>query len=124
VQWQLSCGQIATARLPWSVSSGENCATIRARVKSARQYQWERFTKLNKPTKLVNDDMGPGEVQTFRRLDEQSRQLMKAASQQLELSVYNRRLKLVHAIADLAGDAQLGIYHLMEVLRYRSRSIQ
>jgi magnesium chelatase family protein len=108
-----------------NLSGGESSATIRARVEAARQYQWERFAKLNKPTILVNGDMGPGEVQTFCKLDEQGRQLMKAASQQLELSAraYHRVLKLARTIADLAGDAQLGTYHLAEALQYRPRTM-
>jgi magnesium chelatase family protein len=66
--------------------------------------------------------MGPGEVQTFRQLDEQSRQVIKAALQQLEPSAcaYYRALQLagspLGAIADLAGNAQLRTYHRAKAL--------
>jgi magnesium chelatase family protein len=96
---------------------------IRARVEAACQIRRECFVRLNEPNVLVNGDMGPAEVQTFCKLDEQNRQLMKAASQQLELSAraYHRVLKLARTIADLAGEVQIGNYHLAEALQYRPR---
>jgi magnesium chelatase family protein len=78
---------------------------------------------------LVNGDMGPDEAQAFCKLDEQSRQLIKAASQQLELSAcaYHRVLKLAGspsgAIADLAGEESIRPLDLAEAFQYWPRNL-
>ena len=61
---------------------GESSAAIRARVEKARAIQRERFkhTGDHKGAPLqVNADMGPAEVRTFCELNEQGKQLMRAA---------------------------------------------
>ena len=42
-----------------SLDGGESSAAIRARGKTARAVQAERFTKLGKANMLVNGEMGP-----------------------------------------------------------------
>jgi magnesium chelatase family protein len=108
-----------------SLDSGETSASIRQRVEAARHVQIERFTYLNKPNILVNGDMGPAEVQTFCQLDEAGRNLMRAASQQMNLSAraYHRVLKLARTIADLAGERVILPNHLAEALQYRPREV-
>ncbi len=68
--------------------------------------------------------MGPAEVQTFCPLDDQGKNLMRAATQQMDLSAraYHRVLKLARTIADLAGEERIQVPHLAEALQYRPRS--
>jgi magnesium chelatase family protein len=67
--------------------------------------------------------MRPAEVRKFCELDEASRNLMKSASMQLQLSAraYHRVLKLSRTIADLAGCEKITSSHLAEALQYRPR---
>jgi magnesium chelatase family protein len=108
-----------------ALDGGETSATIRSRVEQARVSQAARFAALNKPSMLVNGDMGPAEVQTFCALDEPGRNLMRTAMQQMNLSAraYHRVLKLSRTIADLAGEIQLQPAHLAEALQYRPREL-
>jgi magnesium chelatase family protein len=67
--------------------------------------------------------MHPAEVRKFCELDETGRNLMKAASQQLQLSArsYHRILKLARTIADLAGSEKILPQHLAEAIQYRPK---
>jgi magnesium chelatase family protein len=105
---------------------GEPSHTIQIRVETARDRQRERFKApeggfANGVT--CNADMRPAEVRKFCELDEASRNLMKSASMQLQLSAraYHRVLKLARTIADLAGCEMIASSHLAEALQYRPR---
>jgi magnesium chelatase family protein len=89
----------------------------------ARQVQTQRFATLNKPNVLINGDMGPAEVQRFCQLDETSRNLMRSAMQQMNLSAraYHRVLKLARTIADLDRSEPIHVQHIAEALQYRPR---
>lgn len=99
---------------------GEDSATIRERVITARTVQADRFrgTALH-----TNADMGAAEVRQFCRIDSAGESLMRAAMRQLQLSAraYHRVLKLARTIADLGGAEQIGPAHLAEALQYRPR---
>lgn len=99
---------------------GEDSATIRERVITARTVQADRFrgTALH-----TNADMGAAEVRRFCRIDSAGESLMRAAMRQLQLSAraYHRVLKLARTIADLGGAEQIGPAHLAEALQYRPR---
>ena len=60
-------------------------------------------------------------MQTFCRLDEQGKELMRAAVRRMELSAlwYHRVLKLARTIADLAGSEDVRKPHVAEALSYR-----
>jgi magnesium chelatase family protein len=107
-----------------SLEAGEPSCEIRRRVEAARKVQEQRFRGWHKPGILVNGDMGPAEVQAFCAIDEASRNLMRAAMQQMNLSAraYHRVLKLGRTIADLAGEEQIQVQHLAEALQYRPRA--
>ena len=83
----------------------------------------ERFSNWQKQDVIVNADMGPAEVQEFCRVDESSRQLLKTAVQQMNLSAraYHRILKLARTIADLANAQEIQAQHVAEALQYRQR---
>ena len=107
-----------------SIESSESSDVIRGRVEMARTVQADRFRDWEKRPVMINGDMGPAEVQHFCQLTDEGRNLMKSATQQMNLSArsYHRLLKLSRTIADLAGDAQIQVQHLAEALQYRPRA--
>ena len=107
------------------LAGGESSAEVRARVEAARTIQAARFAPLKREALVVNGDMGPADVQRFCRIDQDGRDLMRAATRQMDLSAraYHRTLKLARTIADLAGDERVLTSHLAEALQYRPRGI-
>ncbi len=99
---------------------GESSATIQTRVEQARQRQRIRFAGT---TVACNSEMRPAEVRKFCELDETGRNLMKAATAQMQLSArsYHRILKLARTIADMAESEVISPVHIAEALQYRSR---
>ena len=98
----------------------ETSASIRARVEAARAVQRRRFAG----TRLTcNAEMGPGEVREHCRVGPAAQSLLRAATQQLQLSArgYHRVLKLARTISDLAGAAEIGPAHVAEAVQYRPR---
>ncbi|MBI3913129.1 MAG: ATP-binding protein [Chloroflexi bacterium] len=99
---------------------GESSEKIRARVEPARARQRARFagTRLQ-----CNADMGPAEVRKYCPVDEASKNLLRAAMQQLQLSAraYHRILKLARTIADLEGNEKIETAHIAEAIQYRPR---
>jgi magnesium chelatase family protein len=101
-------------------SGAEPSAGVRERVAAARKRQAERFAGT---TLVTNSEMGPAEVNAHCRLDQASRELLRQATTQLNLSArgYHRVLKLARTIADLAGDGPIEFAHVAEALQYRPR---
>ena len=73
--------------------TGEDSATIRGRVVEARKRQQARFGK--KPSINCNARMGPRELKTYCALDDATKELLKFAMADLNLSAraYDRVLK-------------------------------
>jgi magnesium chelatase family protein len=108
---------------------GEPSEAVRQRVERARAVQRERFAAYqarNASTAVTcNGDMTAAEVRDFCSLDAASRNLVRAAMQQLQLSAraFHRILKLARTIADLDGSPSLASLHLAEAIQYRPRRL-
>jgi magnesium chelatase family protein len=100
--------------------TGETSAQIRARVLAARQRQQVRFAY--KPKISCNARMGTKEIKGFCVLDEPTKELLKFAMADLNLSAraYDRILKVARTIADLAGTEHILGDHVSEAIQYRS----
>jgi magnesium chelatase family protein len=107
------------------LEGGETLAVIRRRVEIARTIQATHFADVSKANLLINADMGPVEVQQFCQLDGAGKHLMRAAMQQMNLSVraYHWVLKHSRTLADLAGEESIRPNHLAEALQYRPREL-
>lgn len=100
--------------------TGETSAQIRARVISARARQQQRFA--GNPKVTCNARMGPREIKRFCAIDEQTRELLRAAMIEFNLSAraYDKILKVARTIADLAGSERIEAIHVSEAIQYRS----
>lgn len=101
-----------------TVPTGENSASIRARVIAARERQTQRFQKNNTTT---NSRMGQKELRAWCQLDEKSKKLLKEAIESLGLSAraHDKILKVARTISDLAGCENIKAEHLAEAVSYR-----
>jgi len=100
--------------------TGEASAQIRDRVVAARRRQHERFKQ--KPKITCNARMGTRELKQFCELDEVTKELLKNAMADLNLSAraYDRILKVARTIADLVGSERITADHTSEAIQYRS----
>jgi magnesium chelatase family protein len=99
--------------------TGETSKDIRERVKAARQIQAERFNGL---PLYCNAHMQSKHLRQFCVLDENSKDLLRTAINQLNLSAraYDRILKLSRTIADLEGKENIAVHHIAEAIQYRT----
>ncbi len=106
-----------------SDATGETSDRVRERVQAARDVQRDRFQDSCAQT---NADMGPADVWRHCRLDDAARSLAKAAMERLHLSAraFHRTLKLARTVADLCGEAEIGVAHLAEAVQYRQRGLE
>ncbi|MDQ6630602.1 MAG: magnesium chelatase, partial [Verrucomicrobiota bacterium] len=98
----------------------ETSAQIRERVIAARKRQHERFA--SKKSITCNARMGSREIKSFCALEEATKELLKFAMNDLNLSAraYDRILKVARTMADLAGAENIGSEHISEAIQYRS----
>ena len=98
----------------------ESSVEIRKRVTKARELQTNRFK--NSKTIHYNAQMNVKQIRKYCVLDEASKQLLKTAMEQLNLSAraYDRILKVSRTIADLQGDDVINGTHIAEAIQYRS----
>ena len=103
-----------------SERTGETSAEIRARVICARERQHRRFAEKKSIT--CNARMGSRELKSFCEIDESTKELLKFAMSDLNLSAraYDRILKVARTIADLAGAEKIASEHVSEAIQYRS----
>ena len=99
---------------------GESSAQIRERVVAARRRQRQRFT--GRPKTTCNARMGSKELKEFCVLDEATKDLLKMAMTELNLSAraYDRILKVARTIADLDHSASIDTKHIAEAIQYRT----
>jgi magnesium chelatase family protein len=97
-------------RLP----EGESSAQVRERVQAAYKRQLERQGK-------PNSRLEPRDIDRLCRIGEEAALLLKQAIARINLSAraYHRVLKLARTIADLAGEAGVGVTHVAEAIQYR-----
>ncbi len=96
----------------------ESSADIRARVNAARAVQTARY---GPDGPACNAQMGPRELRTHCRLDQDCQQLIRGAYDRLGLTArgYDRILRVARTIADLDGAEDIAVHHLAEALQYR-----
>jgi magnesium chelatase family protein len=99
---------------------GESSEAIRKRVVAARQRQQARFRE--KPKITCNARMGTRELKQYCDLSEQTKELLKFAMADLNLSAraYDRILKVARTIADLADSENIASEHVSEAIQFRS----
>jgi len=102
------------------LKGGESSATIRERVEKAREIQAERLKDVSI---VSNAEMSSAQVKKFCEVDEASKELLKAAVEQMGLSGrgYYRILKLARTIADLAEMEDIHVTHIAEAIGYREK---
>ena len=103
-----------------AASPGETSAQIRERVIAARKIQHARFA--GKPKVTCNARMGQRELKAHCELDAATRELLKNAMTDYNLSAraYDRILKVARTIADLRGAQTISSDDVSEAIQYRS----
>ncbi|MDO5659012.1 MAG: YifB family Mg chelatase-like AAA ATPase [Paracoccus sp. (in: a-proteobacteria)] len=99
--------------------SGEDSATIRARVVAARDRQAQRYE--GHETVRVNADAPPALLEEHATPDAAGRDLIRRASERLGLTArgYHRILRTARSIADLADSDRVHPDHIAEAIGYR-----
>jgi magnesium chelatase family protein len=87
-------------------------------VLEARRAQYRRWR--GKPS--CNARMRPRDLQKHCALDDPTRDLLRTAMEELDLSAraYDRILKVSRTMADLAGTETIQAEHVSEAIQYRS----
>ena len=100
--------------------TGETSAEIRRRVMAARVRQQQRFA--HKPKITCNARMATKEIKEFCALDEPTKELLKQAMAEYNLTAraYDRILKVARTIADLAATETITSDHVSEAIQLRS----
>ena len=97
----------------------EPSAAVKERVNRARKQQHKRY---GEQSSMCNARMGPAELRSFCRLDDESAQLMQQAFDAFGLTArsYDRILKVARTIADLEGSERITTDHIAEAIQYRT----
>lgn len=97
----------------------ESSASIKERVVKAHKIQLDRFKNEGI---YFNAQMDAAQIEKYCALLPKDKEVLRSAFERLELSAraYHKILKLARTAADLAGEEQISLRHLLEVLQYRS----
>jgi magnesium chelatase family protein len=100
-------------------ADGTSSAVMRDQVGRARSLQRQRFGSDNH---RVNSRMTSRQLRRFCVLDDEGKNLLKTAIEELGLSAraHDRILRVARTIADLEGAADIRPGHLGEAINYRS----
>ncbi len=103
-------------------SQGETSATVKIRVRKAREIQRSRFDKISGVH--CNADMKNSHLKDFAKLSTEANLFLKQAVNKFSLSArtYFRLIKVARTIADLAEAEVISDKHVAEALQYRVRS--
>ncbi|MFH1776897.1 MAG: YifB family Mg chelatase-like AAA ATPase [Candidatus Omnitrophota bacterium] len=116
---QIEVPQVAYKELSQENTDGETSKTIKRRINKVRKIQYKRFKK-NKI--LTNAQMNHKLIKKYCVLDEECKNLLKMAINELGLSAraYDRILKVARTIADLEESDNIRGEHISEAIQYRS----
>ena len=100
--------------------TGEPSSAVRERVVAARAIQNARLSGA--PQTRCNARMLPRALKAHCALDEESRELLRTAMHELNLSAraHDRILKVARTIADLEAAPAINATHLSEAIQYRT----
>lgn len=99
--------------------AGEQSATVKHRVNTARTLQRERYAETSVHS---NAELNSKLIRRYCRPTDEARHLLRQAVDRLGFSAraYDRVLKLARTIADLEGDEVINAAHVSEGIAYRS----
>lgn len=97
----------------------ESSEEIRKRVNKARKIQAKRYKNSNI---YSNSELTPKLMQEFCKLDLKTSKVLSDSIEKLKLSTraYSKILKLARTIADLEGEENIHLSHILEAIQYRS----
>jgi magnesium chelatase family protein len=100
-------------------ADGTSSAVMREQVNKARAVQRTRFGTDNA---TLNSRMSTRQLRRHCSLDDEGKQLLKTAMDELGLSAraHDRILRVARTIADLEGDEHIKAAHVIEAISYRS----
>lgn len=100
------------------LKSEVNTKALKAGVNRAIAAQEQRFASRQK----VNSMMTAQEVDEFCTLSPEAEKIIKQAFSRLNLSMrgYHKTLKVARTIADIEGEATIGVSHIKEAIMYKS----
>ena len=113
--------KIDHALLSTKEKGAETSATIKERVRKAREIQRKRFSAC--PEFVTNSDMGPREIETFIHVEPEARETLNTSAKNLDLSArsYHKVIKISQTIADLESKERVENTHVLEALQYRPK---